>query len=127
MKAIKSYSETFKELFTEPNYYNRSSRVKRSLFRLEQNLETSGRARTTLKQYVKIKNSTAPVKTRSRDLIVFDFMIDKLIKVYNGKSYIPIKINKESLGRYLGEFVPTRVNGGPPKSAQTKKKKKNAT
>lgn len=48
------------------------------------------------------------IKTHCRDMIIIPLMLDKLIRVYNGKEFIPLTITVEMLGHYLGEFSHTR-------------------
>ena len=48
------------------------------------------------------------IKTHKRDMMVLPEMVGKLIKVYNGKSFIPISIEPEMIGHLFGEFVLTR-------------------
>lgn len=48
------------------------------------------------------------IKTQCRDMIIIPIMLDLLIQVHNGKSFISVKIIPEMLGHYLGEFVLTR-------------------
>ncbi|MEM4239703.1 MAG: 30S ribosomal protein S19 [Candidatus Woesearchaeota archaeon] len=47
-------------------------------------------------------------KTHCRDIIVLPEMIGKLIKVYNGKEYVPVAVEPEMIGHRLGEFAQTR-------------------
>ena len=47
-------------------------------------------------------------KTHCRDMIVLPEMLAKLIKVYNGKEFVPVQIEPEMLGHRLGEFAQTR-------------------
>jgi small subunit ribosomal protein S19 len=56
----------------------------------------------------KIRNKDKNIKTHCRDLIVLPEMIGHIIKIYNGKEFVPITIQNEMLGHYLGEFVLTR-------------------
>ena len=56
----------------------------------------------------KIESGSSNIKTHCRDIVVTPMMLDKMIKVYNGKEFIPVTITLEMLGHYLGEFVPTR-------------------
>ncbi|HIQ51575.1 MAG TPA: 30S ribosomal protein S19 [Nautiliaceae bacterium] len=49
-----------------------------------------------------------PIKTHARDMVIIPQMIGLEIQVYNGKEFVPVKINEEMLGHRLGEFVPTR-------------------
>ena len=55
-----------------------------------------------------LKTSQKMVKTHCRDIIILPEMIDKMIKVYNGKEFIVIKILPEMIGHLLGEFALTR-------------------
>jgi small subunit ribosomal protein S19 len=48
------------------------------------------------------------IKTHKRDMMVLPEMVGKLIKIYNGKSFIPISIEPEMIGHLFGEFVLTR-------------------
>ncbi len=56
------------------------------------------------------------IKTHNRDIIVVPKMIELTISIFNGKSFMKIKIMPEMLGHRLGEFAPTRgkVNHGAP-------------
>jgi len=54
----------------------------------------------------KIKNYKFEILTRN-SLIVPKF-VGLSLRVYNGKTFIIIKIIKEMIGYKLGEFVPTR-------------------
>ena len=47
-------------------------------------------------------------KTHCRDMIILPEMLGKLIKVYNGKEFMPVAIEPEMLGHRLGEFAQTR-------------------
>lgn len=113
MKIIKDYNKAFEQLGLEDSYkrvYNRVSRVKRSLKRLKQKLEEPY-TRNVIKQYYKIYLNKKMPKIRCKSLIVLDFMVDKIVAIYNGKKYISIKVKEEMLGRYLKEFVQTRTEG----------------
>ena len=48
------------------------------------------------------------VKTHRRDMIILPEMVNKLIKVYNGKSFVTLSIEPEMIGHLFGEFVLTR-------------------
>ena len=48
------------------------------------------------------------IKTHRRDMIILPEMVGKLIKIYNGKSFIPLSIEPEMIGHLFGEFVLTR-------------------
>lgn len=58
---------------------------------------------------LKVKNG---VKTHLRDMIVFPEMVGKTIKIHSGKEYIPIIIQEDMIGYYLGELVMTRKRVG---------------
>ena len=58
--------------------------------------------KTKLGTYKKI------IKTHSRDMVVMPDMIDLTIHIHNGKSFEPIKIEPEMVGRFLGELSLTR-------------------
>lgn len=47
-------------------------------------------------------------KTQCRDMIVLPEMLGRLIKIYNGKEYVPVAIEPDMLGHRLGEFAQTR-------------------
>jgi small subunit ribosomal protein S19 len=47
-------------------------------------------------------------KTQCRDMIILPEMLGRLIKVYNGKEFMPVAIEPEMLGHRLGEFAQTR-------------------
>jgi len=48
------------------------------------------------------------VQTHERDMIIVPKMVGKTVKVYNGQDFVPVEIEKEMLGHYLGEFSRTR-------------------
>ena len=58
----------------------------------------------------KIKEGDQNLKTHCRNLIILPQMVGLLIKVYNGKDFVPVGITAEMLGHYLGEFALTRKN-----------------
>jgi len=58
---------------------------------------------------IKIKNN---VKTHLRDMIILPNMVGKIIKIHSGKEFIPIEIQSEMIGHYLGELVLTRKKVG---------------
>lgn len=58
-----------------------------------------------------LKRLNAPkefVETHCRDMIILPSMVGRLIKVHNGKDFIPVNVEKDMIGHYLGEFVSTR-------------------
>ncbi|MEK6856791.1 MAG: 30S ribosomal protein S19 [Nanoarchaeota archaeon] len=63
------------------------------------------------KKFLKmLKISAKPVKTHLRKAIILPEMVGKNIMLYNGKEFVPVKIEAEMLGHYLGEFALTRKN-----------------
>lgn len=47
-------------------------------------------------------------KTHSRDMIIVPSMVGKTIKIHQGKKFEMLKVEKEMIGHYLGEFALTR-------------------
>lgn len=56
----------------------------------------------------KIKSDGKNIKTHCRDMIILPEMIGKTIKVHQGREFVPVMIEADMIGRYLGEFVLTR-------------------
>lgn len=56
------------------------------------------------------------IRTHLRNLVVVPRMVDLTLQIYNGKTYVKIKIMPEMLGHRLGEFSVTRnrVQHGAP-------------
>jgi len=48
------------------------------------------------------------IKTHCRNMVIIPSMLGKLIRVYNGKDFVPVTIITDMLGHYLGEFSHTR-------------------
>lgn len=53
-------------------------------------------------------NDPKPIKTWSRDSMIFPEMVGLAFGVHNGKDHITVKIVEEMVGHRLGEFSPTR-------------------
>lgn len=70
-------------------------RLKRGLADREKKLLTS----------VQRKNAT---ETHCRDMLVLPEMVGRVIKIHSGKEFVPVTIQDEMIGHYLGEFVLTR-------------------
>ncbi len=75
------------------------ARQRRSLKR-----EATESERTFMDKIMKGNN----IKTECRDAIIIPQMVGKNIRVHNGKEFIPLLIQPEMIGHYLGEFVLTR-------------------
>ena len=56
----------------------------------------------------KKKGETKPLKTHCRDMPIVPEMLGLTIMVHAGKEYVPVKVDAEKLGHYLGEFARTR-------------------
>jgi len=56
----------------------------------------------------KVKAGKNNIETHCRDMVIIPDMVEKTIKVYSGKDFIPVMITVEMLGHRLGEFVMTR-------------------
>lgn len=41
-------------------------------------------------------------------MLIVPEMIGQMIRVYNGKEFMPVSVNEEMLGHRLGEFTMTR-------------------
>ncbi len=52
------------------------------------------------------ENDTA--QTHLRGMIVLPQMVGKTIRIYNGQDFVPVEIEEEMIGHYLGEFAKTR-------------------
>ncbi|MBS3134353.1 30S ribosomal protein S19 [Candidatus Woesearchaeota archaeon] len=49
-----------------------------------------------------------PIKTHCRDMIILPKMVDLIIHLHKGNAFIPVQIQPESIGMYLGELLLTR-------------------
>lgn len=48
------------------------------------------------------------IKTHMRSMIVVPEMVGKQVHVYNGQDFVPVEIEKDMIGHYLGELAKTR-------------------
>jgi len=64
------------------------------------------------KKLVKRLQKKDSAKTHGRDIIIMPTMVGKTISIYNGKTFIPIRIQEEMIGHYLGEYSLTRNRVG---------------
>ena len=62
-------------------------------------------------------NETTPQKIWSRRSVILPQYIGKQFMIYNGKTFIPLKVTPDMVGHKIGEFATTR------KKAIHKKKK----
>lgn len=58
----------------------------------------------------------SPVKTHCRDMVIIPEMIGKTVLVHNGREFVPVEIQPEMIGHYLGEYAITnkKVQHGTP-------------
>ena len=70
----------------------------------------TGEQKKLLKKIDKVINGQykKPLKTHCRDIIVLPKMVDLTIHIHKGNSFIPVQIQPESIGMYLGELILTR-------------------
>jgi small subunit ribosomal protein S19 len=61
-----------------------------------------------LLQKLELNKKKTGVKTHCRDLVIIPQMLDRTVLLHNGKEFVPVMIQPEMLGHYLGEFVLTR-------------------
>ena len=52
------------------------------------------------------------IKTWSRRSTIFPEFIGHTFAVHNGKEHVTVYVTEEMVGHKLGEFAPTRKNGG---------------
>jgi len=60
------------------------------------------------KKLLKKLETSNDVKTHCREMVILPLMVDKTIRVHNGKEFVPVKITPEMIGHRLGEFSMTR-------------------
>lgn len=56
----------------------------------------------------KIRNNEKNIETHCRDMIILPEMIGNTIKVHQGKEFVPVVVEVDMVGHYLGEFILTR-------------------
>ena len=56
----------------------------------------------------KLRANEKNIETHDRDMIILPEMVGSIIKIYNGKEFIPVMMEPEMIGHYLGEFALTR-------------------
>ena len=59
-----------------------------------------------LLKHIRAKKSN--IETHCKDMIILPEMMGLTIRIHNGKEFIPVTIQDEMIGHYLGEFVMTR-------------------
>jgi small subunit ribosomal protein S19 len=56
----------------------------------------------------KIRDGNQTIRTHLRDMIVMPEMVGRVIEIYNGKEFVKVEFQPESVFHYLGEFAITR-------------------
>lgn len=56
----------------------------------------------------KIRDGNQKIRTHLRDMIVIPEMVGRVIEIYNGKEFVKVEFQPESVFHYLGEFAITR-------------------
>jgi small subunit ribosomal protein S19 len=92
--------EELKNMSTEDFAKISTARVRRSLRR-----GFTEEQKTLLKKILKNKKN---IETHCRDMVIVPSMIGTTIKVHVGNSYVPVTIEGEMLGHFIGEFALTR-------------------
>ena len=65
--------------------------------------------------------SKKPIKTWSRDSVIYPEFVGYTFVVHNGRKHIPVYCTAEMVGHKLGEFAPTRTFKGHAGEKTTKK------
>jgi small subunit ribosomal protein S19 len=60
------------------------------------------------KKMVRKMEKKDSVKTHLRNMIVLPKMVGTTVRVHSGKEFLPVIIQPEMIGHYLGEFILTR-------------------
>ncbi len=63
---------------------------------------------TQKKMLEDIKGGKKELKTHCRNMIILPEMVGTVIKVHSGKEFVPVRVEAEMIGHYLGEFSLTR-------------------
>src|SRR3989338_7376894 len=56
----------------------------------------------------KLRLNEKNIETHCRDMIILPEMVGVTIKVHQGREFVPVIIEPEMIGHYLGEFAMTR-------------------
>jgi small subunit ribosomal protein S19 len=59
-----------------------------------------------LLKHIRAKKSN--IETHCKDMIILPEMVGMTIKIHKGKEFVPVMIQDEMIGHFLGEFVITR-------------------
>lgn len=69
-------------------------------------------AKGLLRKVIANQGSHRQVNTWSRSSTILPDFVGMTIGVYNGKTFVPVNVQEEMVGRKLGEFSPTRTYHG---------------
>ena len=56
----------------------------------------------------KLRANEKNIETHCRDMIILPEMVGVTIKLHQGKEFVPVAIEQDMIGHYLGEFALTR-------------------
>lgn len=56
----------------------------------------------------RFRGGDGKIRTHLRDMIIMPEMIGKEVEIYNGKEFMKVELQPESVFHYLGEFALTR-------------------
>lgn len=55
-----------------------------------------------------MRNQETRIRTHQRDMIILPEMIGREVEIHNGKDFVKVELQPESVFHYLGEFALTR-------------------
>ncbi|MBI2101585.1 30S ribosomal protein S19 [Candidatus Woesearchaeota archaeon] len=56
----------------------------------------------------KLRANEKNIETHCRDMVILPEMIGKIIKVHQGREFVPVSVEPDMIGHCLGEFALTR-------------------
>ncbi|MFH1511156.1 MAG: 30S ribosomal protein S19 [Candidatus Woesearchaeota archaeon] len=101
----------------EFNYYGKSLEDLQKMTIEEFAKVTNSRLRRSIKRGLTdeqkkllkaVERNAQNIETHCRDMPILPSMVGKTIKVHDGKTFNPVQIEREMLGKFLGEFSMTR-------------------
>ena len=63
----------------------------------------------------------SPIKLWQRAMTIIPDCVGLTFQVYNGKKFIPVRVNEDMVGKKFGEFAPTRTYYGHAADKKVKK------
>jgi small subunit ribosomal protein S19 len=67
-----------------------------------------GLTRGEVHLHSRFKSGDTRIRTHLRDMVIMPDMIGKEVEIYNGKEFMKVEIQPESVFHYFGEFALTR-------------------